>query len=143
MHRPFTVLLVEDSPSDASLTREALRIPGVDVQIHVVRDGEEALEFLRGNGRHAAAPRPDLVLMDLNLPRRDGRELLVEAKTDPVLSTIPFVVLTSSDAEADVRAAYRAHANSYLTKPTDFAQFRRRMAAFATYWFEHSSLASR
>jgi CheY-like chemotaxis protein len=137
----FTVLLVEDSPSDASLTREALRIPGLDVQVHVVHDGEEALEFLRRTGRHEDAPRPDLVLMDLNLPRRDGRELLVEAKSDASLRTIPFVVLTSSDADADLRAAYRANANSYLTKPTDFDQFRQRMAAFAEYWFKHASLA--
>ena len=141
MSRSFVVLLVEDSPSDASLTKEALRIPDLDVDLHVVQDGEEALEFLRRTGRHPAAPRPDLVLMDLNLPRRDGRELLAEAKADVSLQTIPFVVLTSSDADADVRGAYRAHANSYLTKPTDFATFRQRMATLAEYWFKHASLA--
>lgn len=142
MSRPFVVLLVEDSPSDASLTREALQIPDLSVDLRVVPDGEEALEYLRRAGRYADAPRPDLVLMDLNLPRRDGRELLVEAKADLALQTIPFVVLTSSDADADIRAAYRAHANSYLTKPSDFATFRERMAALAEYWFKHASLAS-
>jgi CheY-like chemotaxis protein len=121
--RPIEVLLVEDDPGDVLLIREAFEFNKVHNNLNVVSDGEQALEFLRRQGEHANAARPDLVLLDLNLPRKDGREVLAEVKQDPELRTIPIVVLTTSEAEEDVLKSYQLHANAYVTKPVDFERF--------------------
>ncbi|MEA2298259.1 MAG: hypothetical protein QOF77_1195 [Solirubrobacteraceae bacterium] len=118
------VLLVEDDPGDVLLIREAFEDHKVGNSLSVVSDGVEALEFLRGQGAHAKAHRPDLVLLDLNLPRKNGREVLAEIKSDPELSTIPVVILTTSEAEEDILRSYKLHANAYITKPVDFDRFR-------------------
>ncbi len=117
------VLLVEDDPGDVLMTREALDEHHVPNRLYVVPDGVSALEFLRKEGEHAKAPTPDLVLLDLNLPRMSGREVLAAVKSDPVLARIPVVVLTTSDADDDVVASYALHANAYVTKPVDFDRF--------------------
>ena len=117
------VLLVEDDPGDVLLIREAFEDNKVHNRLHVVPDGVEALTFLRQEGEHADAPRPDLVLLDLNLPRKDGREVLAEVKGDESLQHIPVVVLTTSKAEEDVLRSYKLHANAYVTKPVDFNRF--------------------
>ena len=117
------VLLVEDDPGDVLLIREAFEDNKVHNRLHVVPDGVEALTFLRQEGEHADAPRPDLVLLDLNLPRKDGREVLAEVKTDERLQQIPVVVLTTSKLEEDVLRSYKLHANAYVTKPVDFDRF--------------------
>jgi CheY-like chemotaxis protein len=120
---PIEVLLVEDDPGDVLLIREAFEDNKVANRLHVVADGVEALEFMRQSGEHAEAPRPDLVLLDLNLPRKDGREVLAEVKNDDELRSIPVVVLTTSQAEEDVLRSYDLHANAYVTKPVDFDRF--------------------
>ena len=120
---PVVVLLVEDDPGDVLMIREAFEENKVRNELHVCSDGEDALLFLRQEGPHEAAPRPDLVLLDLNLPRRDGREVLAEIKADERLRTIPVVVLTTSEAEEDVLRSYALHANAYVTKPVDFDRF--------------------
>lgn len=120
---PIEILLVEDSPDDACLTIEALQEGRVRNNINVIEDGVSALEYLRREGRYRSAPRPDLILLDLNLPRKDGREVLAEIKGDPQLATIPVVVLTTSHAEEDVLRSYQLHANAYVTKPVDFERF--------------------
>ena len=117
------VLLVEDDPGDVLLIREAFEDNKVHNRLHVVADGVDALAFLRREGEHADAPRPDLVLLDLNLPRKDGREVLAEVKGDDALQHIPVVVLTTSKAEEDVLRSYKLHANAYVTKPVDFDRF--------------------
>jgi CheY-like chemotaxis protein len=117
------VLLVEDDPGDVVLIREAFEHNKVYNALRVVSDGVEALEFLRGEGEHEGAPRPDLILLDLNLPRKDGREVLAEIKDDADLRTIPIVVLTTSEAEDDIVRSYDLHANAYVTKPVDFDRF--------------------
>jgi len=117
------ILLVEDDPGDVLLIREAFEDNKVHNRLHVVPDGVEALTFLRQEGEHADAPRPDLVLLDLNLPRKDGREVLAEVKGDESLQHIPVVVLTTSKAEEDVLRSYKLHANAYVTKPVDFDRF--------------------
>jgi CheY-like chemotaxis protein len=121
--RQIEVLLVEDDPGDVLMTREAFEDHKVRNQLHVVNDGAEAMAFLRREGRHHDAPRPDLVLLDLNLPRMDGREVLQAVKSDPELASIPVVVLTTSEAEEDVLRSYSLHANAYVTKPVDFERF--------------------
>jgi CheY-like chemotaxis protein len=121
--QPIEVLLVEDDPGDVLLIREAFDDNKVHNNLNVVSDGEQALQFLRRQGEHADALRPDLVLLDLNLPRKDGREVLAEVKQDPELRTIPIVVLTTSEAEEDVLKSYQLHANAYVTKPVDFERF--------------------
>lgn len=123
--RPIEVLLVEDDPGDILLTKEAFEDNKVRNNLQVVSDGEEAIAFLRRQGPYAQAPRPDLVLLDLNLPRKDGREVLQEVKADPDLRSIPIVVLTTSEADEDILRSYRLHANAYVTKPVDFDQFIR------------------
>lgn len=128
------ILLVEDSPGDVRLTREALGEAKVANRLHVVGDGVEAMAFLRREGAHAAAPRPDLVLLDLNLPRMDGREVLAAIKGDPDLRTIPVVVLTTSDAEADVLRSYNLHANCYLVKPVDVDRFFDQVRSLEGFW---------
>jgi CheY-like chemotaxis protein len=120
---PIIVLLVEDDPGDELMTREAFQENKVRNVLHVVRDGEEALDFLNRRGAHAGAPRPGLILLDLNLPRFDGRQVLAEIKADPDLCTIPVVVLTTSEAEEDILRSYKLHANAYVTKPVDFERF--------------------
>jgi CheY-like chemotaxis protein len=120
---PVVVLLVEDDPGDVLMIREAFDENKVRNELHVCSDGEDALLFLRQEAPHEAAPRPDLVLLDLNLPRKDGREVLAEIKADERLQTIPVVVLTTSEAEEDVLRSYALHANAYVTKPVDFDRF--------------------
>ncbi len=120
---PVVVLLVEDDPGDVLMIREAFDENRVRNELHVCSDGEDALAFLRQEAPHVAAPRPDLVLLDLNLPRRDGREVLAEIKADDRLRTIPVVILTTSEAEEDVLRSYALHANAYVTKPVDFDRF--------------------
>jgi CheY-like chemotaxis protein len=117
------VLLVEDDPGDVLMIREAFAENKVHNRLHVVSDGVAALEFLRREGEYADAPRPDLMLLDLNLPKKDGREVLAEIKEDDDLRTIPVVVLTTSEAEEDIVRSYRLHANAYVTKPVDFERF--------------------
>jgi CheY-like chemotaxis protein len=121
--RQIEVLLVEDDPGDVLMTKEAFEDYKLSNQLHVVTDGVEAMEFLRGTGEHTDAPRPDLVLLDLNLPRMDGREVLQAIKSDPELASIPVVILTTSEAEEDVLRSYSLHANAYVTKPVDFERF--------------------
>jgi CheY-like chemotaxis protein len=121
--RQIEVLLVEDDPGDVLMTREAFESYKLTNQLHVVQDGADAMAFLRREGEYADAPRPDLVLLDLNLPRMDGREVLHAIKTDPSLANIPVVVLTTSEAEEDVLRSYSLHANAYVTKPVDFERF--------------------
>jgi CheY-like chemotaxis protein len=123
--RPIEVLLVEDDPGDVLLTKEAFDDNKVQNNLSVVSDGEEATDYLRRRGRFTEAARPDLVLLDLNLPRKDGREVLLEIKADPELRSIPVVVLTTSEADEDILRSYDLHANAYVTKPVDFDQFIR------------------
>lgn len=117
------VLLVEDDDGDVLLTREAFEVYKIRNRLHVVNDGEQALQFLRREGEYADAPRPGLILLDLNLPRRDGREVLAELKDDPELGVIPVVVLTTSEADEDIIRSYRLHANAYVSKPVNFDRF--------------------
>jgi CheY-like chemotaxis protein len=121
--RAIEVLLVEDDPGDVLMTKEAFEDYMLQNTLHVVNDGVEAMDFLRRQGEHTDAPRPDLVLLDLNLPRMDGREVLQAIKSDPELASIPVVVLTTSEAEEDVLRSYSLHANAYVTKPVDFERF--------------------
>jgi len=119
----INVLLVEDDPGDVLMTREAFEHHKIRNQLHVVNDGEQALQFLRQTGEYADAPRPGLILLDLNLPRRDGLEVLAELKEDPRLRVIPVVILTTSQAEEDILRSYALHANAYVSKPVDFERF--------------------
>ncbi|MGK8488455.1 response regulator [Nocardia asiatica] len=121
--RPIDILLVEDDPGDELMTREAFEDNKIGNTLHVARDGEEALDFLYRQGAYPDAPRPDLILLDLNLPKYDGRQVLEKIKADPDLSHIPVVVLTTSAAEEDILRSYRLHANAYVTKPVDLDQF--------------------
>ena len=132
---PIEILLVEDSPDDAELTIEALRDGRVRNRITHVEDGVEAMEFLRREGKFSGAPRPDLILLDLNLPRKSGREVLTDIKTDDALKHIPVVVMTSSDDDADVLEAYRRHVNCYVTKPVDLDQFIKVVKSIENFWF--------
>ena len=132
---PIDILLVEDNPGDVRLTREALREGKVLHNLHVAQDGVEAVAFLRREGKHADAPRPDLILLDLNLPRKDGREVLQDIKAAPELRTIPVVILTSSQAEQDILRAYDLHANCYVTKPVDLDQFITIVKSIEQFWF--------
>jgi CheY-like chemotaxis protein len=133
--RPVEILLVEDSPTDVLLAAEALQEAKLINNLHVAKDGVAALEFLERKGPHANAPRPDLILLDLNLPRKDGRQVLAEIKANPVLKHIPVVVLTTSKAEEDVLESYGHHANCYITKPVDFAQFAAVVRQVESFWF--------
>ncbi|MEU5142763.1 response regulator [Streptomyces sp. NPDC021139] len=121
--QPIDVLLVEDDPGDELMTREAFEDNKIGNTLHVVRDGEEALDFLYRRGPHAGAPRPDLILLDLNLPKYDGRQVLEKIKNEEELAHIPVVVLTTSAAEEDILRSYKLHANAYVTKPVDLDQF--------------------
>lgn len=133
--RPVHILLVEDNPGDVRLAKAALAEGKVKNDLHVARDGVEALEYLRKQGQYKGAPRPDLVLLDLNLPRKTGREVLQEVKDDPDLRRIPIIVLTSSEAEEDILKSYNLHANGYVTKPVDFDKFVKLMNTIEEFWF--------
>ncbi|HET9370070.1 MAG TPA: response regulator [Vicinamibacterales bacterium] len=133
--KPIDILLVEDNPGDARLTREALAVSKVKNTLHHVRDGEEAMAFLRREGSHSHAPQPDMILLDLNLPRRDGREVLEDIKRDPRLVHIPVVILTSSQAEEDILRSYRLHANCFITKPVDLEQLTKVVHGIEQFWF--------
>ncbi|OBI41093.1 response regulator [Mycobacterium colombiense] len=123
--RAIDILLVEDDPGDELITREAFEHNKLKNRLHVAHDGEEGLDYLYRRGRFADAPRPDLILLDLNLPKYDGRQLLEKVKSDPDLARIPVVVLTTSSAEEDILKSYKLHANAYVTKPVDLDQFMR------------------
>ncbi|HYL32773.1 MAG TPA: response regulator [Stellaceae bacterium] len=141
--RPIEILLVEDNPGDARLTQEALREGKIRNNLHHASDGVEALAFLRHEGAHAKAPMPDLVLLDLNLPRKDGREVLAEMKQDPRLRKIPVVVLTTSEAENDIVRSYELHANCYITKPVGLEQFISIVRQIETFWLAVVTLPTR
>jgi two-component system, chemotaxis family, response regulator Rcp1 len=130
------ILLVEDNPADIRLTREALMEWKRASRLHVAKDGEEALEFLRREGRFSSAPRPDIVIIDLNLPRKDGRELLAEMKQDESLKCLPVVVLTTSRAEQDISRTYEMHANCYVIKPSGLEEFMAAIRSIDTFWSE-------
>jgi CheY-like chemotaxis protein len=137
---PIEILLVEDNPADADLMRELLTEAKVRNRLHHVGDGVEALAFLRRQGRHADAPRPDLVLLDLNLPRKDGREVLAEIKRDPDLLRIPVIVMSISKDEQDVLRCYELHANSYVPKPVDLDQFVAVVRSLEGFWLAAARL---
>jgi chemotaxis family two-component system response regulator Rcp1 len=128
------VLLVEDSPGDVRLTREAFKDAKVHIRLHVASDGQEAMSFLKRESEHANAPRPDLILLDLNLPRKDGREVLAEIKEDPALKTIPVVILTTSASEEDILRSYQLHANCYITKPVGLDGFLKVVQSIDNFW---------
>ena len=128
------VLLVEDSPGDVRLTREALKDAKVHISLHVATDGIEAMAYLERTGSHINTPRPDLILLDLNLPKKDGREVLREIKASPSLRTIPVVILTTSSSEADVLQSYQLHANCYISKPVDLDGFLRVVQSIDNFW---------
>jgi len=133
--KEIEILVVEDSPGDVRLTIEALKDAKIHNHLNVVSDGEEALAFLRKQGQYANAPRPDLILLDLNLPKKDGREVLKEIKQEENLKRIPVVVLTISTAEKDILKAYDLHANCYINKPVDFEQFTDVVKSIEDFWF--------
>ena len=132
--RPIEILLVEDSPSDTELTLEALKDFKVRNHVSVVEDGVQAMQFLRREGPYATAPRPDLIMLDLNLPRKDGREVLADIKGDDHLKTIPIVVLTTSRADQDILSAYQLNVNCYINKPVDFSQFLEVVRSIESFW---------
>jgi CheY-like chemotaxis protein len=129
------ILLVEDNPGDVRLTKEALRDAKVLNEIYVAKDGVEAMEFLNKKGKFTEAPTPDMILLDLNLPRKDGREVLAEVKKDPKLKHIPVIVLTTSKADEDIIKTYNLHANAYITKPVDLNRFVEIIHALEDFWF--------
>ena len=141
--RPIEILLVEDNPGDVRLTQEVLKDGKIINHLSVVEDGESALKYLRRQGEYKGSVRPDLVLLDLNLPGKDGREVLAEIKTDPILRRIPVVVLTTSNAEADVLESYDLYANCYIVKPVDFEQFVKVVRRIEDFWFSVVRLPSR
>src|SRR3984957_15812078 len=130
----IVILLVEDSPGDVRLTREAFKDAKVHINLHVASDGGEAMAFLTREGQNANAPRPDLILLDLNLPKKDGREVLAEIKESPALKTIPVVILTTSASEEDILRSYQLHANCYITKPVDLNGFLDVVKSIDNFW---------
>jgi CheY-like chemotaxis protein len=140
--RPLELLLVEDNPGDVRLTREALKSGEVAVNLSVARDGVEALDFLRQRGQFSSAPVPDLILLDLNLPRKNGREVLSEIKSDPELRRIPVLVMTTSRADQDINRAYSLNANCYITKPMDLDEFLRIVRSIEDFWLKTVTLPS-
>jgi len=134
------VLLVEDSPGDVRLTREAFRDANVSIKLHVAADGTEAMAFLRKEGDHRDAPRPDLILLDLNLPKMDGREVLAHIKADEGLKTIPTVILTTSEAESDIMKSYQLQANVYLSKPVQLEAFENLVKSINDFWLTKAKL---
>jgi CheY-like chemotaxis protein len=138
--RPFEILLVDDSPSDAALAIEALHADGMANHVVHVENGVEALEYLRGEWPYAGAPRPDIILLDLNMPRKDGREVLTELKADSNFRTIPVIVLTTSQADRDIQQSYELHANCYIVKPVDFTKFTEVVSALQNFWLSIATL---
>lgn len=132
---PIEILLVEDNPVDVMMTRHALQDAKVFNNLHVAEDGEEATDFLYRNGRYSSAPRPDLILLDLNLPKKNGREILAEVKRDPDLLDIPVIILTTSEEEKDVTMCYQLHGNCFITKPVDMEQFTQVVRSIEGFWF--------
>ena len=132
--RPIKILLVEDNEPDVVLTQEAFKEAKIANSLYVAEDGVEALEFLRKQGKFADVPRPDMILLDLNLPRKDGRAVLEEIKADPSLTSIPVVILTTSSDERDIIRAYTSHANCYIIKPVDFIQFMKIIKSIEGFW---------
>ena len=132
--KPIEILLVEDNPGDVRLTQEAFTDAKVNNNLSVAGDGEEAMAFLKKEGDYASAPRPDLILLDLNLPRKSGKEVLAEVKTDPDLLSIPVIVMTTSEAEIDIISSYNLHANAYVTKPVDLDYFLDVVSRIEGFW---------
>ncbi len=137
---PLEVLLVEDSPGDVRLTQEAFRAANIAVHLNVASDGIEAMAFLRREGVYKDAPRPDLTLLDLNMPRMDGREVLAQIKKDAVLKTIPIAILTTSESEADIAKSYQLHANCYLCKPVQLNAFENLVKSINDFWLTKARL---
>lgn len=138
--RRIEVLLAEDNPADIRLTRDALKESRMQINLSVAMDGEETMAFLRRQGKYVGAPRPELVLLDLNMPKKDGREVLAEMRKDPGLTCIPVVVLTTSDAEEDIVSCYKLHANGYVTKPTYIEQFATVVRSIEDFWMRVAKL---
>jgi len=141
--RQIDVLLVEDNPGDVRLTREAFREANASIRLHVASDGVEAMAFVRHEGPHADAPRPDLILLDLNLPKMDGREVLAQLKRDDYLKTIPTIILTTSGAQADILRSYQLHANAYVSKPMQLDAFQSLVASINEFWLTKARLPHR
>ena len=141
--KPIEILMVEDNEGDARLAREAMRESKMKNSLHHVADGEAAMAFLRQEGRFADAPRPDLIMLDLNLPRKSGQEVLAEIKSDPDLKRIPVVILTVSSDEVDILRSYNLHANCYITKPLDLAQFMTVVKSIEDFWLTIVKLPNR
>ena len=137
---PIEVLLVEDSPGDVRLTREALREANTFIHLHVANDGVDAMAFLKREGLHVDAPRPDLILLDLNLPKMDGRQVLAQVKADEQLKTIPTIILTTSEAEADIVKSYQLRANCYLSKPVQLDAFESLVKSINDFWLTKAKL---
>jgi two-component system, chemotaxis family, response regulator Rcp1 len=137
------ILLVEDNPGDVDLTKEALQDAKVRNRLNVVDDGAKAVDFLFKRGEYADAPRPDIILLDLNLPKKDGRQVLKEIKADPQLAEIPVVILTTSQADEDILRSYQLHANCYITKPVDFKQFMHVVKSIEEFWLTVVKLPKR
>ena len=142
-HTAIDVLLVEDNPGDVRLTREAFREANMSIRLHVVSDGVEAMKFVRREAVHADAPRPDLILLDLNLPKMDGREVLARIKDDDDLKTIPTVILTTSGAQADILRSYQLHANAYVSKPLQLDAFQGLVSCINEFWLTKVMLPHR
>lgn len=134
------ILLVEDNPADVRLTREAMSASRTRNALHIARDGEEAMAFLRREGVFSKSPRPDLIILDLNLPKKDGREVLSEVKSDPNFKRIPVIILTTSNATDDIMMCYENHANCYLTKPATLEQFRKTIKLIEDFWLSTARL---
>ena len=139
---PVEILLVEDNPVDVMLTRKAFSAGRVWNNLHVVEDGEAAMEFLRKSGKYSAAPEPEIILLDLNLPKKDGREVLAEIKADPALKHIPIIVLTTSESREDIWHSYELQANCFITKPVDMEQFTNALECVGEFWFTLVKLPS-
>jgi two-component system, chemotaxis family, response regulator Rcp1 len=135
LYRPIDILVVEDNSGDARLIREVLNESKIYTSLHIVNDGVEALDFLNKKGKYQKVPRPDLIILDLNLPKKDGREVLSEIKSDKELMHIPIVIMTISQAEEDILRSYNLHANCYVTKPIDLNQFIKVVKSIETFWF--------
>jgi CheY-like chemotaxis protein len=141
--KPIEILLVEDSKGDVGLIEEVFEEAKIRNNLHIAEDGEEAIQFLNNKGQFLDAPRPDIILLDLNLPKKDGREVLEEVKGDDNLKNIPIVVLTTSKAEEDILRSYNLHANAYITKPVDFNQFLKVVKSIEDFWLEVVKLPSK
>ena len=133
--QPMEILLVEDNPVDVVITKEAFNAGRVRNNVHVAEDGEEAMDFLHKRGKYSSAPTPEIILLDLNLPKKDGRDILAEVKADPSLRRIPVIVLTTSEDKEDIRRSYDLQANCFITKPADTEQFAKAMGRVGEFWY--------